>query len=73
MCESPSGDNGARTGLVVGSLLSSVVVLLIWIILVILWSRGVKDKYVTLCVYMHMYMYMFYESLVCLHLSKLFL
>ena len=50
MCESPSSDNTVRTGLVVGSLLSSVLVLLIWIILVILRSCGVKDKYVTLCI-----------------------
>ena len=38
-CEHPSGDNATRTGLVVGSLLSSVLVLLIWIILVLLWSQ----------------------------------
>ena len=51
MCESPSGDNATRTGLLVGSLLSSVIVLLIWIILVIVRSCGVKYKYVTLCIH----------------------
>ena len=58
VCMSPSssGDNRARTGLVVSSLLSSVIVLLVWIILVIVRSRGVKDKYVAFCVYMHMHM-----------------
>ena len=44
VCRSPSGDNGARTGLVVGSLLSSVLVLLMWITLVILWSCGAINK-----------------------------
>ena len=58
MCESPSGDNGARTGLVVGSLLSSVLVLLVWIIPVLLQSHGVIseiNKYV-LSVHTHIYM-----------------
>ena len=57
-CESPSGDNEARTGLVVGSLLSSVLVLLVWITLVCLQSRGViseVNKYV-LSVHTHIYM-----------------
>ena len=36
MCESPSGDDAVRTGLVVGYLLSSMLVLLMWVILVIL-------------------------------------
>ena len=44
MCESASGDNGTRTGLVVGSLLSSVLVLLMWIILVLLLHRGAINK-----------------------------
>ena len=43
-CEHPSGDNATRTGLVVGSLLSSLLVLLIWIILVLLWSCGAINK-----------------------------
>ena len=43
-CEHPSGDNATRTGLVVGSLLSSLLVLLIWITLVLLWSCGAINK-----------------------------
>ena len=51
VCESPSGDNGVRTGLVVGYLLSSVLVVLVWIILVLLWNCGTKNM-------LDMYMYM---------------
>ena len=60
VCESASGDNATRTGLVVGSLLSSVLVLLVWIIHVPLWSRGVIseiNKYV-LSVHIHVHIYM---------------
>ena len=39
-CDSASGDDGVRTGLVVGCLVSSVVVLLAWVILVLLWWCG---------------------------------
>ena len=61
VCESPSGDDGTRTGLVVGSLLSSVLVLVVWIILVCLQSREVIseiNKYVLTvhthtCIYIH--------------------
>ena len=64
MCKRPSGDNATRTGLVVGSLLSSVLVLVVWITLVILQRWGVVsefNKYVyPLCIYtyIHVTMYM---------------
>ena len=52
VCESPSGDNVVRTGLVVGYLLSSVLVFLVWIILVLLWKCGTKEyvRHVHVCV-----------------------
>ena len=59
VCESRSGDNGVRTGLVVGSLLLSVLVLLVWIILVCVQSCGVIseiNKYV-LFVNAHIYIH----------------
>ena len=55
VCEPPKGDNGARTGLVVGSLLSSVLVLLVWIVPVLLHSRGVIINKYVLSVHTHIY------------------
>ena len=52
-----SGDNTARTGLVVGSFVSSVLVLLVWIILVLLQTCGViseTNKYVAPSVYVQL-------------------
>ena len=49
VCKSPSGKDATRTGLVVGSFLSSVLVLVVWITPVLLQSRGViseVNKYV---------------------------
>ena len=51
VCEGPSGDNGARTGLVVGSWLLAVLVFLVWIMPIPLWSRGTFKVYVTLCIH----------------------
>ena len=44
VCERSSVNNGTRTGLVVGSLLLSMLVFLVWVILVLLRSCGVISE-----------------------------